>query len=64
MDEFSFLVGTSTIRDHKVSNKPLLLGDTFIRFANGMAYIFFVLAITQYHGSKPRSPAVNRGDAD
>ncbi len=29
--------------------KPLLLGDTFVRFANGMVYVFFVLAVTRYH---------------
>ena len=29
--------------------KPLLLGDTFVRFGNGMVYVFFILAITRYH---------------
>jgi MFS family permease len=27
--------------------RPLLVGDTLIRFANGMVYVFFVLVITQ-----------------
>ncbi len=29
--------------------KPLLLGDSLVRFANGMVYSFFVLAVTQFH---------------
>ncbi|WP_276254738.1 MFS transporter [Halomontanus rarus] len=27
---------------------PLLVGDTLVRFANGMVYIFFVLVVTQF----------------
>lgn len=27
--------------------RPLLVGDTLVRFANGMVYVFFVLVITQ-----------------
>ena len=27
--------------------RPLLVADTFIRFANGMVYVFFILVITQ-----------------
>ncbi|RRJ29420.1 MFS transporter [Halocatena pleomorpha] len=27
--------------------RPLLLGDTIVRFANGMVYVFFVLVVTQ-----------------
>ena len=27
--------------------KPLLVADTFVRFANGMVYVFFILVITQ-----------------
>ena len=29
--------------------RPLLVGDTFVRFANGMVYVFFVLVITQLY---------------
>jgi len=28
--------------------RPLLVGDTLVRFANGMVYVFFVLVITQF----------------
>ncbi len=27
--------------------RPLLVGDTIVRFANGMVYVFFVLVVTQ-----------------
>ncbi|PHQ38693.1 MFS transporter [Halorubrum persicum] len=27
--------------------RPLLIGDTLVRFANGMVYVFFVLVVTQ-----------------
>ncbi|WP_440769278.1 MFS transporter [Natronorubrum sp. DTA28] len=30
--------------------KPLLVADTFVRFANGMVYVFFILVITQLMG--------------
>ncbi len=30
--------------------RPLLVADTFVRFANGMAYAFFILVITQLMG--------------
>ena len=29
--------------------RPLLIGDTLVRFANGMVYVFFVLVITQLY---------------
>jgi len=28
--------------------RPLLIGDTLVRFANGMVYVFFVLVVTQF----------------
>lgn len=28
--------------------RPLLIGDTLVRFANGMVYVFFVIVITQF----------------
>jgi MFS family permease len=30
--------------------RPLLVGDTLVRFANGMVYVFFVLAVTRVLG--------------
>ncbi|GAB3023706.1 MFS transporter [Natronobiforma cellulositropha] len=30
--------------------RPLLVGDTLVRFANGMVYVFFVLVVTQVLG--------------
>lgn len=44
--------------------RPLLVGDTLVRFANGMVYVFFVIVITQFLevgltvGSVDLSPAV------
>ena len=29
--------------------RPLLVGDTLVRFANGMVYVFFVLVVTQVY---------------
>ena len=29
--------------------RPLLVGDTLIRFANGMVYVFFVIVVTDFH---------------
>ena len=29
--------------------RPLLIGDTLVRFANGMVYVFFVLVVTQVY---------------
>jgi MFS family permease len=28
--------------------RPLLVGDTLVRFANGMVYVFFILVVTQF----------------
>lgn len=28
--------------------RPLLVGDTLVRFANGMVYVFFVIVVTQF----------------
>ncbi|MFA9517166.1 MFS transporter [Halopenitus sp. H-Gu1] len=30
--------------------RPLLVGDTLVRFANGMVYVFFVLVVTRIYG--------------
>ncbi|PSQ19138.1 MFS transporter [Halobacteriales archaeon QS_8_69_26] len=29
--------------------RPLLVGDTLVRFANGMVYVFFIRVVTQFH---------------
>ncbi|MFW6018401.1 MAG: MFS transporter [Halapricum sp.] len=29
--------------------RPLLVGDTLVRFANGMVYVFFVLVVTRFY---------------
>ena len=36
------------LRDMPDELRPLLVGDTLVRFANGMVYVFFVLVVTQY----------------
>ncbi len=28
--------------------RPLLIGDTLVRFANGMVYVFFIIVVTQF----------------
>ncbi|PAU83213.1 MFS transporter [Halorubrum salipaludis] len=35
------------LRDMPDPLRPLLIGDTLVRFANGMVYVFFVLVVTQ-----------------
>ncbi|WP_121822458.1 MFS transporter [Halostella salina] len=35
------------LREMPAELKPLLVGDTLVRFANGMVYVFFVLVVTQ-----------------
>ena len=37
------------LRDMPDPLRPLLVGDTLVRFANGMVYVFFVLVITQFY---------------
>ncbi len=37
------------LRDMPEPLRPLLVGDTLVRFANGMVYVFFVLVITQLY---------------
>jgi MFS family permease len=37
------------LRDMPDPLRPLLIGDTLVRFANGMVYVFFVLVITQFY---------------
>jgi len=37
------------LRNMPAPLRPLLVGDTLVRFANGMVYVFFVLVITQFY---------------
>jgi len=37
------------LREMPSALRPLLVGDTLVRFANGMVYVFFVLVITQFY---------------
>jgi MFS family permease len=49
-DSFEGLAQIRTdLREMPVTLRPLLVGDTFVRFANGMVYVFFVLVITQFY---------------
>ena len=36
------------LREMPAELRPLLIGDTLVRFANGMVYVFFVLVVTQF----------------
>ncbi|ARS90391.1 MFS transporter [Natrarchaeobaculum aegyptiacum] len=36
------------LRDLPPELRPLLVGDTLVRFANGMVYIFFVIVVTRH----------------
>jgi MFS family permease len=38
------------LRDLPPELRPLLIGDTLVRFANGMVYVFFVLVVTRLLG--------------
>jgi MFS family permease len=38
------------LRDMPEPLRPLLVGDTLVRFANGMVYVFFVLVVTRFLG--------------
>ncbi|WP_256289073.1 MFS transporter [Halobellus inordinatus] len=37
------------LREMPTTLRPLLVGDTLVRFANGMVYVFFVLVITRIY---------------
>lgn len=37
------------LREMPATLRPLLIGDTLVRFANGMVYVFFVLVVTQFY---------------
>ncbi|WP_135821105.1 MFS transporter [Halostella litorea] len=38
------------LRDMPDPLRPLLVGDTLVRFANGMVYTFFILVVTRFYG--------------
>jgi len=38
----------SDLREMPAELRPLLVGDTLVRFANGMVYVFFVLVVTRF----------------
>ncbi|MFB6194730.1 MAG: MFS transporter [Haloplanus sp.] len=38
------------LREMPSELRPLLVGDTLVRFANGMVYVFFVLVVTRFLG--------------
>lgn len=49
-DSFDGLAQIRTdLREMPAILRPLLVGDTLVRFANGMVYVFFVLVITQVY---------------
>ena len=49
-DSFSGLAQVrADLREMPNELRPLLIGDTLVRFANGMVYVFFVLVITQFY---------------
>jgi MFS family permease len=37
------------LREMPSELRPLLVGDTLVRFANGMVYVFFVLVVTRFY---------------
>jgi len=37
------------LREMPAELRPLLVGDTLVRFANGMVYVFFVLVVTRFY---------------
>jgi MFS family permease len=54
--------GASQVRDDlramPEALPPLLLGDTLVRFANGMVYVFFVIVVTEFLAVSVTLPVV------
>ena len=44
--------------------RPLLVGDTLVRFANGMVYVFFVIVVTEFLAVSVTLPVVGRLSPD
>lgn len=40
----------SDLRSLPSTLRPLLVGDTLVRFANGMVYVFFIIVVTEFLG--------------
>nr|WP_248910193.1 MFS transporter [Halocatena marina] len=48
------------LRDLPEELKPLLIGDIFVRFGNGMVYAFFVIVVVQFLEVSATLPVVGR----
>ena len=49
-DSFAGLEGVRRdLREMPAPLRPLLVGDTLVRFANGMVYVFFILVVTDLY---------------
>ena len=48
----------SDLREMPAALRPLLVGDTLVRFANGMVYVFFVIVVVEFLGVGARLPFV------
>jgi MFS family permease len=48
----------SDLRSMPAPLRPLLVGDTLVRFANGMVYVFFVIVVTEFLRVGARLPVV------
>jgi MFS family permease len=46
------------LREMPAALRPLLVGDTLVRFANGMVYVFFVIVVVEFLGVGARLPFV------
>jgi MFS family permease len=60
--------GVSTViedlRSMPAELRPLLVGDTLVRFANGMVYVFFVIVVTEFLEVGATLPVVGRLSPD
>ena len=60
--------GASTViedlRSMPAPLRPLLVGDTLVRFANGMVYVFFVIVVTEFLEVGATVPVVGRLSPD
>ncbi|WP_336136560.1 MFS transporter [Natronomonas amylolytica] len=59
-------VGTvvADLRSMPTELRPLLVADTFVRFANGMVYVFFVIVVTEFLAVGVSLPLVGRLSPD
>ncbi|MFB6107996.1 MAG: MFS transporter [Haloplanus sp.] len=54
----------SDLRAMPAPLRPLLVGDTLVRFANGMVYVFFVIVVTEFLGVGATLPVVGHLNPD